>query len=195
MNRCLPLPKLEEILTTSQLVPVEFHITIGNCNSRAILPNLPCPKLCKIIGQILNTHPIRAEYTTIEEFVRIIGYEGEAPTALKFAIKSLTQSWHALIPDEFLTDEIKETKAYKDYDADYQKDPVTRLEPDNHKERTMEKGNDDESDDDQHNVHALIKKKKMGSSEIRDEEKQTLISTPLDPLGLTYLRIRNILLN
>nr|GEX48273.1 hypothetical protein [Tanacetum cinerariifolium] len=52
----------------------------------------------------------------------------------------------------------------------------TRLEPGSHKERSMEKRNND--DNDQHTVDALIKMKNMGSLEIRDGEKQTPIHTP-----------------
>ncbi|GKA33676.1 hypothetical protein Tco_0720105 [Tanacetum coccineum] len=56
-----------------------------------------------------------------------------------------------------------------------QEDPDTKLEPESHKE-SMEEKND--NDDDQHNVDTLTRRKKMGSLEIRDEEKQTPIPTP-----------------
>ncbi|GKC35647.1 hypothetical protein Tco_1048031 [Tanacetum coccineum] len=238
----------------------------------------------------------------IEKFLEIVGNEGVVPTATKFVIKSLTQSWQTLfkilnrytttrmsgldqtkihtlqmfhamvnnhnidyarlilndlvyevnkfskadddpilmmfttgnplivtvmrILDEFLMEVIKKTEAYKDYD-DYkgvviprtqsspivstqrthgalstprtskpkrtpqkkrekvvgginQEDPNTRLEPKSHKESLKEKNDDDDddNDDDQHNFDALIRKKKKGSLEIKEEEKQTSIPTP-----------------
>ncbi|GJX20295.1 putative ribonuclease H-like domain-containing protein [Tanacetum coccineum] len=58
-----------------------------------------------------------------------------------------------------------------------QENPGTRLEPRSHKECPMENRNDVDNDD-QHTVDALIKMKKMGSSEIRDGEKHTPIPTP-----------------
>ncbi|GJZ07547.1 hypothetical protein Tco_0541340 [Tanacetum coccineum] len=254
---------------------------------------------------------------TTEKCLKIVGYEADVQTAIKFAIKNLTQTWKTLliwndlvyqvnqsaykpvqypcyvkliinhvfgtylnipkrvkepyhyirdgdpilnmfttsnpstvpairIPDELLTDNIKDTEAYKDCDADYksvtkahhvtiamdvnakeaeakenvaiiekvimfkevdktvegeekedesesydsyllsQEDFDTRMEPESHKESSMETANVDDDhyiDDDQHNVDALIRKKKKDCSEIRDEEKQTPIPTPLRSPG------------
>ncbi|GJT73767.1 hypothetical protein Tco_1033053 [Tanacetum coccineum] len=80
-----------------------------------------------------------------------------------------------------------------------QEDLGTSLGPESHKE--ILKGmisvnvDVDDNDDDQQNVDALIMKKKMGSSEIRDAKMQTSIFTSLDPLGLTCLWIRKQSLN
>ncbi|GJZ83376.1 hypothetical protein Tco_0648549 [Tanacetum coccineum] len=68
-------------------------------------------------------------------------------------------------------------------------DPDTRLEPRSYKESPEEKKHDD--DDNHQNDDALIIRKRMGILETRKAEKQTPIPTPLDLLGLTYLRIRS----
>ncbi|GJV36912.1 hypothetical protein Tco_1409389 [Tanacetum coccineum] len=76
-----------------------------------------------------------------------------------------------------------------------------RLEPGSHKENPKKINDDDKTkddkhddakddDDDDHKDLALIRTQRMGSSEIRTEKMQTPIPLPLDPLGLTYLRIR-----
>ncbi|GKF44348.1 hypothetical protein Tco_0130900, partial [Tanacetum coccineum] len=70
-----------------------------------------------------------------EKFLKIVGYEGGVTYATKFLIKHLNHGRHLVnnhhvdyeriiwndlvIPDEFLTREIKKTELYKDYDVDY----------------------------------------------------------------------------
>nr|GEU34992.1 hypothetical protein [Tanacetum cinerariifolium] len=46
---------------------------------------------------------------------------------------------------------------------------------------------DDDNDDDDHDYHALIRTQVMGSSEIRTENMEAPMLSPLDPLGLAYL--------
>ncbi|GJS12259.1 hypothetical protein Tco_0369055 [Tanacetum coccineum] len=93
-------------------------------------------------------------------------------------------------------------------------DSGNRLEPRSHKENPKEvddddkakddkldedkddnKDDDDNDNDDDHNDHLLIKTRKTGSSEIKTEKMQTPIPHSLDPLGLTYLRIRQLIRN
>ncbi|GJX50843.1 hypothetical protein Tco_0277688 [Tanacetum coccineum] len=41
-----------QLFTVDQLVPLEFHITVGKCNSKSDLNKLPCSKSCKIIVKL-----------------------------------------------------------------------------------------------------------------------------------------------
>ncbi|GJS90770.1 hypothetical protein Tco_0773406 [Tanacetum coccineum] len=90
-----------------------------------------------------------------------------------------------LIPDAFLTAEIRETNDFKEYETVFMKEIVDaekndvdfedRLEPGSHKEN-LEVVVDNDDDDD--NARAK-KDDEMGSLEIRNEETQTTISTPI----------------
>ncbi|GJW02764.1 hypothetical protein Tco_1561620 [Tanacetum coccineum] len=88
-----------------------------------------------------------------------------------------------LIPDAFLTTEIRETNDFKEYETVFMKEIVDaekndvdfkdRLEPGSHKENLKVVAADDDD-------NAREKKDdEMGSLEIRNEETQTTISTPI----------------
>ncbi|GJS96905.1 hypothetical protein Tco_0803873 [Tanacetum coccineum] len=49
---------IQEITLVDQLVHPSNHVTIERCNNKAILPNIPCPKECRIVGQLLDDHAL-----------------------------------------------------------------------------------------------------------------------------------------
>ncbi|GJV70400.1 retrovirus-related pol polyprotein from transposon TNT 1-94 [Tanacetum coccineum] len=52
-----------QLLTADQLVPLEFQIPVGKCNSKADLNKIPCLQSCKIIGEILKRHSLKGALT------------------------------------------------------------------------------------------------------------------------------------
>ncbi|GJY11681.1 hypothetical protein Tco_0380990 [Tanacetum coccineum] len=89
-----------------------------------------------------------------------------------------------------------------------QEDPDTRIDPRIQKENPKEKNDDDNDDDDDdkddYNVDVLIRRKRTGSLEIKEQEKQTLIATPprsprfelsLDKAPTTKLTDTNVLMS
>nr|GEU49240.1 hypothetical protein [Tanacetum cinerariifolium] len=126
-----------------------------------------------------------ADFTTIGKFLNIVGYEGLVLRTTIFYVKNLTQppdrhyssqkhtvvqypcytklslTSRALgIPEELLTEDMKQTDAYKDYVVDIQGVEVPTMQP-----SEIEEDDENENDNDDHNDHALIRKKKTGSSE------------------------------
>nr|GEV39363.1 hypothetical protein [Tanacetum cinerariifolium] len=67
------------------------------------------------------------------------------------------------IPNDLLTDGIKDTQAYKDYVDEYEGD---------------DDDEDNDDDDDDHNAQSLIRTQRTGSSEIKTEQMQTPILSP-----------------
>ncbi|GJS34006.1 hypothetical protein Tco_0532388 [Tanacetum coccineum] len=47
------------------------QVTVGRCNKKTILPNIPCPKECRIVGQILVDHAIRYGLTDTADVLAI----------------------------------------------------------------------------------------------------------------------------
>ncbi|GKC78154.1 hypothetical protein Tco_1128928, partial [Tanacetum coccineum] len=47
----------QQIIPADQLVTSKYQ-SIGRCNNYAVLPNIPCPKECKIVGQLLVDHAL-----------------------------------------------------------------------------------------------------------------------------------------
>ncbi|GJW84197.1 hypothetical protein Tco_0157342 [Tanacetum coccineum] len=47
----------QQIIPVDQLVTSKYQ-SIGRCNKYAVLPNIPCPKECKIVGQLLVDHAL-----------------------------------------------------------------------------------------------------------------------------------------
>ncbi|GJS00564.1 hypothetical protein Tco_0317072 [Tanacetum coccineum] len=72
-----------------------------------------------------------------------------------------------------------------------QEDPDTRIDLGSHK-KSPEK---EKEDDDDYVDISLVRRKQTCSLEFREEQKQTPLTTPLDPPRLTYLWTRHILLN
>ncbi|GJY60081.1 hypothetical protein Tco_0459973 [Tanacetum coccineum] len=53
-----------ESSAAQQITPADQHVhsskfqNIGRCNSFAVLPNIPCPKECRIVRQLLVDHAL-----------------------------------------------------------------------------------------------------------------------------------------
>ncbi|GJT47137.1 hypothetical protein Tco_0955852 [Tanacetum coccineum] len=107
--------------------------------------------------------------------------------------------------DESSSSEFASTILLSDEDSD------DRIEPESHKENPeaivddeekkddddiideKKDDDDDNDDDDDHDDRSLIRTQRTGSLKIRTEQMRTPIPSPLDPLGPTYLRIRQFL--
>nr|GEV01534.1 UBN2 domain-containing protein [Tanacetum cinerariifolium] len=77
-------------------------------------------------------------------------------------------------------EEEEEEESFVDYLLLNRIDPDTRLEPRSRKENAKEKKDDDDKNvDDHHSDDVLMTRKKKGSLEIRESEKQTPIPAPL----------------
>nr|GEW70222.1 hypothetical protein [Tanacetum cinerariifolium] len=53
------------LLTPSQLVPKAYQVKVGKCNSKADLNKHPCSKSCKIVEEILKSHPLLGDLNLI----------------------------------------------------------------------------------------------------------------------------------
>ncbi|GKE93129.1 hypothetical protein Tco_1574224, partial [Tanacetum coccineum] len=51
------MEQLHQVIPADQLVSSKYQ-TIGRCNNYAVLPNIMCPKECKIVGQLLVDHAL-----------------------------------------------------------------------------------------------------------------------------------------
>ncbi|GJT15319.1 hypothetical protein Tco_0874025 [Tanacetum coccineum] len=47
----------QQIIPADQLVTSKYQ-SIGRCNNYVVLSNIPCPKECKIVGQLLVDHAL-----------------------------------------------------------------------------------------------------------------------------------------
>ncbi|GKC16471.1 hypothetical protein Tco_1013253 [Tanacetum coccineum] len=146
-----------------------------------------------IINHVFGTYPVVPKHF-LESYHYVYNND---PVAKMFATGEKVPKVVGLLA-KLLTDDIKRTVAYQDY-VDYQPNPSPRLEPWSNKENMKEFVDDDDDDDDDddemidsddHIDLTLIRKERTGSSETRNEKMQTPIHTPLDLLGVTYLRIR-----
>ncbi|GKF39474.1 hypothetical protein Tco_0119535 [Tanacetum coccineum] len=48
----------QQITPADQLVHSSKFHTVGKCNNKEVLLNIPCPKECRIVGQLLVDHAI-----------------------------------------------------------------------------------------------------------------------------------------
>ncbi|GJX86618.1 hypothetical protein Tco_0337392 [Tanacetum coccineum] len=48
----------QQITPANELVPLNYQVSIGRCNNKTTLPNIPCPKECRIVGKILKDHAL-----------------------------------------------------------------------------------------------------------------------------------------
>ncbi|GJZ06470.1 retrovirus-related pol polyprotein from transposon TNT 1-94 [Tanacetum coccineum] len=50
--------KIPMYCDSKSAIAISFNPSIGRCNNYAVLPNIPCPKECKIVGQLLVDHAL-----------------------------------------------------------------------------------------------------------------------------------------
>ncbi|GKA37723.1 hypothetical protein Tco_0724288 [Tanacetum coccineum] len=119
---------LIRVIPADQLVP-KFQ-RIGRCNNYVVLQNIPCSPECKIVGQLLLDHLLSYALTTradvlvetptnpfitpstikvIEPFMQTVGYQGVCDKG-----DVIVQGMFIL--DAFITDEIRATEDYKEYE-------------------------------------------------------------------------------
>nr|GEU44010.1 phospholipase-like protein [Tanacetum cinerariifolium] len=114
------------LLTATQLVPVNRQDPIGKANMRLNLDKLPCPAEYKIIGEILKRHEafkLKLDQTKVELSVNDLRIVLDLPQATDSNQERLVQlpEFLSIIKfldiigheDTLLTEEIKQTDAYK----------------------------------------------------------------------------------
>ncbi|GKB36092.1 hypothetical protein Tco_0881034 [Tanacetum coccineum] len=147
----------------------------------------------------------------VQAFMNKVGYQGGVDKVSAFYTKNLAQPWQTmfkvfnhdiplvsvyttgdvrvrgmLIPNAFLTEEIRATDDFKEYKTVFMKQKVVegnkddddsenRLEPGSHKDNPEHVDDDDEKDDEKVDDKEGVE---MGSLETRTEETQTPIPTP-----------------
>ncbi|GJT97109.1 hypothetical protein Tco_1092627 [Tanacetum coccineum] len=57
----------QQITPTNELVPLANHVSIGRCNNKTTLLNIPCLKECRIARQILTDHALSYVFTAITD--------------------------------------------------------------------------------------------------------------------------------
>nr|GEV47294.1 hypothetical protein [Tanacetum cinerariifolium] len=112
----------QQVIPAAQLVP-RFY-TIRRCNNYALLQSIPCSPECKIIGKILLDHPLNYALTVTADVPTMVGYQGVDDLVSTFYTKNPAQPWQTmlkkvvvrgmLIPNAFLTEEIRATDDFKE---------------------------------------------------------------------------------
>ncbi|GJY56067.1 hypothetical protein Tco_0455182 [Tanacetum coccineum] len=154
------------------------------------------PKLKRTLQKKKKKKKVVGESNELKKPLRIKITNIRVPISSEIEYDQLTRAQQVSIAMDVSAKETEEKENVAIVKKDVLADKVEQMverdeEPETHKEIPVEYRDGDENDNDQHNFDALIRMKKMGSLEIRDKEKQKPIPTPIDPLGLTYLRIRN----
>ncbi|GKE96941.1 hypothetical protein Tco_1581796 [Tanacetum coccineum] len=61
----------QQITPADQLVHLSKFQTVRNCNNKAVLPNIPCSKKCRIVWQLLVDHAISYALTAIADVLAV----------------------------------------------------------------------------------------------------------------------------
>ncbi|GJU49586.1 hypothetical protein Tco_1219141 [Tanacetum coccineum] len=61
----------QQITPADQLVHSSKFQIVGKCNNKAVLPNVPCLKECRIVGQLLVDHDISYALTAITDVLAV----------------------------------------------------------------------------------------------------------------------------
>ncbi|GJW19959.1 hypothetical protein Tco_0027395 [Tanacetum coccineum] len=179
------------------LVPENYRFEISSANKKVDLDNLPSPAPCKIIEEILKRHYLK-DALTLSASALVI-YMQQMCSITGQVLHQTPSSTMANIMQKFVlaeeVEQLVEGKKEGDESDSYdtfllnQEDPGNSLAFGSHKESPEEMVNviDDDNDDDQHNIDALIRMKKSGSSELRDAKMQTpILTTPRSPRTNLY---------
>ncbi|GJW79595.1 retrovirus-related pol polyprotein from transposon TNT 1-94 [Tanacetum coccineum] len=97
----------DDYKSTSRGIQFLGHkLSIGRCNNYAVLPNIPCPKECKIVGQLLVDHALSYALTSqMQKFQHVIfrsigspivSLSGLSGQVSAFYTKNLAQPWQTM---------------------------------------------------------------------------------------------------
>ncbi|GJT46538.1 hypothetical protein Tco_0955253 [Tanacetum coccineum] len=195
----------QHVLPAAQLVPQ--YKSIGRCNNYAMLQRIPCSPECKIVGLILLDHCLSHAQTATADVPAVYLQQFWRTMSKKFPniSKRIDEDYHSIkddIPLNSETDDfkkspivsaslpvskkrkqivgesssprkslkitIKQKQIVEKDDADFE----DRIEPKSHKDNPEVVDDDDDKERE-------TKDDEMGSLEIRNEETQTTIPTPL----------------
>ncbi|GJW11532.1 hypothetical protein Tco_1577359 [Tanacetum coccineum] len=123
----------QHVFLAAQLVPQ--YKPIRRCNNYAVLQSIPCSPKCKIVGLILLDHCLSHVLTTIadvpavylQQFWRTVSKDDIPLVSVYTTGNVLVRGM--LIPDAFLTVEIRETDDFKEYETVFMKEsfPMNHL--------------------------------------------------------------------
>nr|GEY96815.1 hypothetical protein [Tanacetum cinerariifolium] len=124
----------QQITPANELVPLNKQVAVRICNNKNTLPNIPCSKECRIVGQILVDHALIYALTATADVLESIpkrlkeGYhtiKDDTPLVNMYTSREVTVRGMQ-IPNDLMRDEIKDTQAYKDYmkDDDRERDEI-----------------------------------------------------------------------
>ncbi|GJV68931.1 hypothetical protein Tco_1484440 [Tanacetum coccineum] len=196
----------QHITPADQLVHSSKFQEIRKCNNMVVLPNIPCLRECRIVGQLLVDHALR---TYFYHFPPLSDDrerdEIQEATLLSLALHKTTkiakeQENMAVVKEKTLKGDVEKFVEGEDeefYASEFankvlldKEDFGNRIEPGSHKESPEEvdddddetkydkKDDDDDDDDDDDGDHALVKTRVSGSSEISTQKMQTATSSP-----------------
>ncbi|GJS30192.1 retrovirus-related pol polyprotein from transposon TNT 1-94 [Tanacetum coccineum] len=189
----------QHVILAAQLVPQ--YKSIGRCNNYAVLQSIPCSPECKIDGEQVETPDIPfvapVNIHTIEAFMNMVGYQGVVNKVSAFYTNNLAQPWQ----------NVQGTNDFKEYETVFMKVDVImnqlklvvstqgthRITPSAHRSPTVSASpletkkrkqiaGESKVVDDDDDKERETKDDEMGSLEIRNEETQTTIPTPLSSL-------------
>nr|GEW15029.1 hypothetical protein [Tanacetum cinerariifolium] len=152
----------QHVIPVAQLVP-KYH-SIRRCNNYVVLQSIPCSPECKIAGQLLLDHllsysltgtadvhavylqqfwrTVNKDYHSIKDDIRLVSVYTTGDVRVR----------GMLISDEFLTEKIRATNDFKEYETVVERDhddddSKDRLEPENQKDNPEHVDDDDKRDD------------------------------------------------
>nr|GEZ52392.1 hypothetical protein [Tanacetum cinerariifolium] len=138
----------EQVILAVQLVP-RYH-TIGRCNNYVVLQSIPCSPECKDVETLENPFVTPVNIWTIEAFMNKVGYQGVVDKKFLNIPQRIDEDYHSikddillvsvyttgnvlvremLILDEFLTEEIRATDDFKEYEMIFMNVVVSMNQP------------------------------------------------------------------
>ncbi|GJS69756.1 hypothetical protein Tco_0702597 [Tanacetum coccineum] len=108
----------QQVIPAAQLVP-RFH-TIRRCNNYTVLQSIPSSHECKIVGQILLDHPLSYALTATADVPVVIeedyhSIKDDIPLVSVYTTGNVLVR-EMLILGSFLTEEIRATNDFKEYE-------------------------------------------------------------------------------
>ncbi|GKA56411.1 hypothetical protein Tco_0755483, partial [Tanacetum coccineum] len=115
----------QQIILADQLVTSKYQ-SIGRCNNYVVLQNISCSPECTIVGQILIDHALSYALTAtadvpavyLQHFWKTVSkhsIKDDIPLVSVYTTRNVTVRG-MLIPEEFITSDIRATKEYKEYE-------------------------------------------------------------------------------
>nr|GEX26432.1 hypothetical protein [Tanacetum cinerariifolium] len=121
----------QQVIPAAQLVPK--YLPIGRCNNYAVLQSIPSSPKCKIVGHILLDHPLSYALTVTADVHVVIeedyhSVKDDVPLVSVYTTENVMVRG-MLILNAFLTDKIRATDDFKEYETVFMKVDVPMNQP------------------------------------------------------------------